>query len=53
MKKKSEMKICRACGDELPRSEFHRNRNMRDGLKAKCKNCRATSGRADRAKGVR
>jgi len=51
MKKKDETKVCRACGKELPRSEFQKNKSAKDGLKSKCKNCRAEEARVSRNDG--
>lgn len=33
------MKRCAKCGEEKPTTEFHRNRNKRDGCNAYCKVC--------------
>lgn len=34
------MKRCSHCGEELPESEFYRNKTRRDGLDSYCKYCR-------------
>ena len=34
------MKMCNRCGVEKPRSEFHKNRNTKDGLTTPCKSCK-------------
>lgn len=34
-----ETKVCSKCGRELPRSEFYRNANTKDGLQSCCKDC--------------
>jgi hypothetical protein len=47
------LKTCRDCGNELPYSEFYKNRNVRDGYLNWCKKCNATrygEGRSARAK---
>jgi len=36
-------KVCTACGDTKPSSSFHKSK--RDGLKSKCRECRATETR--------
>lgn len=34
-----ETKVCKACGKELPVSEFYADRNCVDGLRTVCKKC--------------
>lgn len=34
-----ETKVCSKCGRELPKSEFYRNANAKDGLQFFCKEC--------------
>lgn len=41
-----DIKRCAACSQDLPRSEFYRNRQSKDGLYAYCKECSK-----DRARG--
>ncbi|WP_437076298.1 endonuclease VII domain-containing protein [Streptomyces sp. enrichment culture] len=43
-------KLCRACGDVKPHSEWHRNGSASDGLVTRCRACRAIQGRAGRLK---
>ncbi|MET9732355.1 endonuclease VII domain-containing protein [Streptomyces sp. NPDC006458] len=38
-------KLCRACGEVKPHSEWHRNASASDGLSTRCKACRAVQGR--------
>lgn len=33
------MKTCAKCGEEKPRSEYHKKKSTRDGLQPKCKAC--------------
>ncbi|MEU6667686.1 endonuclease VII domain-containing protein [Streptomyces sp. NPDC046727] len=40
-------KLCRACGQVRPHSEWHRNATASDGLSTRCKACRAALGRED------
>ena len=40
-------KLCRACGEIKPHSEWHRNATASDGLSTRCKACRAIRGRQD------
>ena len=35
-----ETKKCKACGKELPLSEFGKNKSIKDGHDNKCKSCR-------------
>ena len=37
--KEHKTKRCAKCGKELPLSEFHKNRHMKDGLHYYCKKC--------------
>lgn len=39
MKATGDVKICCYCRAELPTTEFHRNRNLSDGLAGRCKPC--------------
>ncbi|MCQ4204655.1 endonuclease VII domain-containing protein [Streptomyces sp. NPDC058783] len=39
-------KLCRACGEVKPHSEWHRNATASDGLATRCKAFRAIQGRA-------
>ena len=41
-------KLCRACGEVKPHSEWHRKRSAPDGLATRCKECRAVQLRQDR-----
>ena len=34
-----ETKVCSKCGRELPKSEFYRNSNTKDGLQSCCRAC--------------
>lgn len=34
-----ETKQCCKCGNKLPKSEFHKHRNRKDGLQTWCKSC--------------
>jgi len=34
------LKICSFCGKEKPINHFYKNRNTRDGLSTRCKDCR-------------
>lgn len=34
------MKVCNRCKKELPKTEFHKDRNKKDGLSTLCKQCR-------------
>ncbi|TWV56521.1 recombination endonuclease VII [Streptomyces misionensis] len=43
-------KLCRACGEVKPWSDWHRNATASDGLSTRCKACRAAEGRADHLK---
>ncbi|MER7046317.1 endonuclease VII domain-containing protein [Streptomyces jumonjinensis] len=43
-------KLCRACGEIKPHSDWHRNARASDGLSTRCKACRAVRGRADHLK---
>jgi len=43
-------KLCRACGEVKPHSEWHRNSSASDGLSTRCKACRAIRGREDHLK---
>ncbi|MGW7334496.1 endonuclease VII domain-containing protein [Streptomyces sp. NPDC054808] len=43
-------KLCRACGEVKPHSEWHRNATASDGLATRCKACRAIQGRAGHLK---
>ncbi|MEU3980040.1 endonuclease VII domain-containing protein [Streptomyces sp. NPDC026672] len=43
-------KLCRACGEVKPHSEWHRNATASDGLSTRCKACRAERGRQDHLK---
>ncbi|MEW2129756.1 endonuclease VII domain-containing protein [Streptomyces sp. NPDC005435] len=43
-------KLCRACGEVKPHSEWHRNATASDGLSTRCRSCRATRGRQDHLK---
>ena len=38
------MKICRKCGETKARSEFHKNKFVKDGLSERCKSCRKKDG---------
>lgn len=40
-----ETKKCKACGKELPLSEFGKNKSIKDGHDNKCKSCRKNCGR--------
>jgi hypothetical protein len=37
---KSQKKICSRCGEEKPKSEFHKDSWRPDGLNSQCKQCR-------------
>lgn len=39
-------KRCSKCGESKPHSEYHRDKQKRDGLSAWCKSCRNASGAA-------
>lgn len=39
MDTQTKTKKCRACGKELPRSEFYSNTKSKDGLAIYCKTC--------------
>lgn len=43
-------KLCRACSEIKPHSEWHRNASASDGLSTRCKACRAIQGRQDHLK---
>ncbi|MFD8718366.1 endonuclease domain-containing protein [Streptomyces sp. NPDC059629] len=43
-------KLCRACGEVKPHSEWHRKRSAPDGLATRCKACRAVLLRQDHLK---
>ncbi|MGW2232566.1 endonuclease VII domain-containing protein [Streptomyces sp. NPDC001759] len=43
-------KLCRACGEVKPHSEWHRKRSAPDGLASRCKACRAVLLRQDHLK---
>ncbi|MGI5351251.1 endonuclease VII domain-containing protein [Streptomyces sp. CA-250714] len=43
-------KLCRSCGQVKPHSEWHRNATASDGLSTRCKQCKATEGRAGHLK---
>ncbi|MFG3048454.1 endonuclease VII domain-containing protein [Streptomyces sp. NPDC048202] len=43
-------KLCRACGEVKPHSEWHRNASASDGLSTRCRACRAAYGRQDHLK---
>ncbi|KND27525.1 endonuclease domain-containing protein [Streptomyces acidiscabies] len=43
-------KLCQACEEIKPRSEFHRHRSSPDGLVGRCKECRAIQGRQEHLK---
>jgi hypothetical protein len=43
-------KLCRACGEIKPHSEWHRNATASDGLSTQCKECRAVRARSDHLK---
>lgn len=38
-------KKCKVCGKELPLTEFHKDKLMKDGYKNRCKDCTNTSQR--------
>jgi hypothetical protein len=40
------MKLCKACGQEKPTSEFHKDKSKSDGLNAYCKPCQVQRQRA-------
>ncbi|WP_130339633.1 endonuclease VII domain-containing protein [Streptomyces sp. BK022] len=46
----SGRKLCRACGEVKPHSEWHRNASASDGLSTRCRSCRAAYGRQDHLK---
>ncbi|MEU3839903.1 endonuclease VII domain-containing protein [Streptomyces sp. NPDC028635] len=43
-------KLCRACGEIKPHSDWHRNATASDGLATRCKACRAALGREQHLK---
>ncbi|MYQ48144.1 recombination endonuclease VII [Streptomyces sp. SID4985] len=43
-------KLCRACGEVKPHSEWNRNATASDGLSTRCRSCRAARGRQDHLK---
>ncbi|MER6733333.1 endonuclease VII domain-containing protein [Streptomyces puniciscabiei] len=43
-------KLCRACGQVKPHSEWHRKHSAPDGLASRCKECRAVQLRQDHLK---
>jgi len=43
-------KLCRACGEAKPHSEWHLKRSAPDGLASRCKGCRAVVLRQDHLK---
>ncbi|MFE0383517.1 endonuclease VII domain-containing protein [Streptomyces bungoensis] len=43
-------KLCRACGEVKPHTEWHRNATASDGLSTRCKACRAVRSREDHLK---
>src|SRR4051794_38238411 len=44
-----DTKVCSACRESKPRSEFHRNRRNKDGLHDACKSCKNARSAAWRA----
>lgn len=36
---KEPVKVCKICGQELPLSEFNKNKSYRDGHDTRCKKC--------------
>jgi hypothetical protein len=45
-----ESKICRKCGETKPFSDFHKDRNSKDGLQSRCKPCGCAASRAYQAR---
>jgi len=44
----SESKKCTKCGVEKPHADFHKDKAKKDGLKSRCKSCRAAYSMANR-----
>ena len=47
-----EKKKCNMCGKNLPKTEFHVNRALSDGLASRCKKCASIDARKRRNKNL-